>query len=292
MSTHWFPFREAVAFRVSGKDARRYLNSRLSNDLRSLRDGESLVAAALTAQGRVEALFSVFGSADDVFYLVSDGGDRQAVLGALTRCIVADRVSVEDISTSIAYLHMSGISSAGEIAPQPKPGCVKVSRSCSRVDEAGIDLLYIGATEDVFSEMEATHGEPLSESDYHLLRIKRGAPVFPEEVNEQVILTECGLREAVSFSKGCYVGQEVIERIDAIGKLPRILVRVRLSGSTTAIAGEVVTNAAGQVLGKILNAAYDSLESKTYAFALLRSGSYIVGQQVICNGLHGDIISE
>jgi folate-binding protein YgfZ len=291
MSVHWFHFRNAVAFKVAGKDARRYLNNRLSNDLRSLGDGQSVVAAALTAQGRVEALFTVFVSAADVFYLVSDGGNRQALFAAVTRFVVADRVSVEDISTSVAYLHISGSSSPDEDMPRPTPDTLIFSRRSTRLDEFGVDVLCVGDPEDIISSVQASLGKPLGESEYRLFRIKHGTPVFPDEVNDQVILTECGLREAVSFSKGCYVGQEVIERIDAIGKLPRSLARVRLSGAAEAIAGAVVTNEAGEALGKALSAAYDPQESKTYTFALLRSGTYSGGQQVMCNSLRGEIIS-
>ena len=74
MSRKWIHLEDAVVLRVSGKDARRYLNNRLSNDLRSAKPGDVVRAAALTPQGRVEGLFSVFIENEEVFLLVCVGG--------------------------------------------------------------------------------------------------------------------------------------------------------------------------------------------------------------------------
>ena len=104
-----------------------------------------------------------------------------------------------------------------------------------RVSTVGSDVILVTEVPiDGLRRLKELFGPALSEESYNLLRIKQGVPVYPDEINEDVILSECGVLDAVSFSKGCYVGQEVIERSDAIGRLPRALERIRLVGNALA----------------------------------------------------------
>jgi folate-binding protein YgfZ len=291
MSAHWYHLSDAVSFKVSGKDARRYLNNRLSNDLRSLAQGESTLAAALTAQGRVECLCSVFVGAQDVFYLVADGGNRQAIFASLGRFIVADRVSIEDISAVSLFAHITASTDAVSHA-LGDAGEACFMRPCNRIGAEGVDVLLVNPQGTAASErLQLAFGAPLSRDEYTLLRCSQGSPVFPDEVNDRVILTECGMRSAVSFSKGCYVGQEVIERSDAIGKLPRTLVRMRFAGVGNLPAETSIVSSAGESLGKVVTAAPDTSAARIYVFALLKSGSYSIGSTVSAGGFSGEILS-
>lgn len=291
MSARWYHLSDAVCMKASGKDARRYLNNRLSNDLRSLAVGESTLAAALTAQGKVECLCTVFVDAQDSFYLVADGGKRQAIFASLGRFIVADRVSIEDVSATTFFVH---IAAPLEVVSRALEGLSGTwfTRVSNRIGTEGVDLLFVNVEGAAVSEaLQRSFGEALAPEAYNLLRCSQGYPVFPDEINERVILTECGMRSAVSFSKGCYVGQEVIERSDAIGKLPRTLVRIRFSGLGELSADTPVLAATGESIGKIVTAASDTLAACTYVFALLKSGSYSIGNTVSAGGVSGEILS-
>ena len=160
-----------------------------------------------------------------------------------------------------------------------------------RLSETGSDCLVLGvASERVSEELRARCGDPLSSDEYRLCRIKQGVPVFPDEANSDTILTEAGLYSAVSFSKGCYVGQEVIERSDAIGKLPRTLELIRLNGASSIEPGTSVVNGSGEAIGKVVSSAVDGAEGATFLFALLRSGKYGSAEPVECAGLTGAIV--
>jgi folate-binding protein YgfZ len=274
-----------------GRDARRYLNNRLSNDLRSLAVGESALAAALTAQGKVECLCSVFADVQDSFYLVADGGKRQAIFASLGRFIVADRVSIDDVSPTTLFVHVGAPLEVVSRELDDLSG-TWFTRACNRVGTDGVDLLFVNVEGTAaYDALRRAFGEPLTREAYNLLRCSQGYPVFPDEINERVILTECGMRSAVSFSKGCYVGQEVIERSDAIGKLPRTLVRIRFSGLDELMAETPVLATTGESIGKIVTAASDSVAACTYVFALLKSGSYSIGNTVSAGGASGEILS-
>jgi hypothetical protein len=285
MSALWIHLPAASVFRVSGKDARRYLNNRLTNDLRSVRAGASLEAAALNPQGRVEGLFTVFVESDESFVLVCDGGRRNTILAALSRYIVADRVSIEDVSSYAALIHCCG-------ANLPVSSDALIF-SCARLRVAAIGhdyLIHETELHSVTEYLKKSLGSPVSPGEYDLLRWRCGYAAFPTEVNEELILTEAGLRNAVSFSKGCYVGQEVIERSDAIGKLPRKLERVVIHGAAADISKSQVSNLSGQVIGKIVSSFGDIGGGMIYAFALLRNGSYSQGDAIKCGSYEGVIV--
>lgn len=291
MSVPWFLFNDAIVLRVSGKDARRYLNNRLSNDLRTLQPGESTSAAALTAQGRVEGLFTIFAQPEDTFFLVCDGGQREEVTAALKRFIVADRVLVEDVSAQSSFVHLAVSADDAKhiLAGGGQKLCLIAPKK--RIAELGSDCLFVGdASREAPLQLEAQCGVSLTAADYRLRRMRNGIPSFPEEINGEIILTEAGMRESVSFTKGCYVGQEVIERSDAIGKVPRTLELVQLVGPAAVAPGTPLLNAAHEAIGKVVSSAVDTENSSTFLFALLRTGKYGNAERVECQGQTGDIV--
>lgn len=290
MSPNWYIHPAPIVFKVSGRDSRRYLNNRLSNDLRSVGPGSALVAGALTPQGKVEGLFVVYVITDELFYLVCDGGARQPLFASVGRYIVADRVSIVDVSSESVAGHLSVEGVPGIDVPE---GAVFRSMPRRRIATTGSDFLITGTDPAaVIGLLRAKLGEPLSKDFYDTARFLTGFVQYPEEVNDTVILTEAGLRDAVSFTKGCYVGQEVIERSDAIGKVPRTMERV-VFGVGEEIAREArVVSVAGQQLGKVVSVFSGLPDGKQPAYCLLKTGSYALGDQVQCNGVNGEILTR
>ena len=135
-------------------------------------------------------------------------------------------------------------------------------------------------------------GAPLSDDEYGLLRVQNGYPAYPTEINDEIILTESKRADAVSFSKGCYVGQEVIERSDAIGKVPRHLERVVLNGQGSITSGDSIVGADGVGIGKVVTVFSDAPNNCIFLFALLRTGKYAVADTVRCGELTGTILSS
>lgn len=284
----WYLQTSPVVFKVTGKDARRYLNNRLSQDLRSVSAGASLVAGALTPQGRVEGLYTVYVQGDDLFYLASDGGDRQPLFAALGRYIVADRVSIIDCSSEALVGHVSG-----HALPELGGDALCLTHSRRRIGDEGEDFLIVSnAVAAARASLEKALGASLSTAAYDLKRFAEGFAQYPIEINDSMILTEGGLREAVSFQKGCYVGQEVIERSDALGKLPRHLERIVFDGSEPLPAQASVVDKESKPIGKIVSTIVDSANSKLCAFALLKNGAYVAHDQVQCEGRVGMVLSS
>jgi folate-binding protein YgfZ len=283
----WYLQPSPVVFKVTGKDARRYLNNRLSNDLRTATAGASLVAGALTPQGRVEGLYTVYVVSNDLFYLASDGGERQPLFAALGRYIVADRVSIIDCSFDVLVGHVAGNEplACGE-------GDLCLTHPQRRIGEEGRDFLLI--TENpaaALAKVTEQLGGGLSTAEYDLKRFADGFAQYPTEINDSLILTEAQLRDAVSFQKGCYVGQEVIERSDAIGRLPRQLERIVFEGSESVQPQASVVGKDAKPIGKVLSTIADITSNRTFAFALLKTGAYAPQDKVECEGRIGTILS-
>lgn len=283
----WYLQPSPVVFKVTGKDARRYLNNRLSNDLRTVTAGASRVAGALTPQGRVEGLYTVYVVSDDLFYLASDGGERQPLFAALGRYIVADRVSIIDCSSEALVGHVTDHEplACGE-------GVLCLTHPQRRIGAEGKDFLLI--TENpaaALAKITEQRGGSLSSSEYDLKRFAEGFAQYPTEINDSIILTEARVRDAVSFQKGCYVGQEVIERSDAIGKLPRHLERIVVEGSESLPQQVSVIGKDAKPIGKVLSTISDLANNKTFAFALLKTGAYAPHDYVQCEGRVGTILS-
>lgn len=286
MTVSWYLQPAPIVFKVSGKDARRYLNNRLSQDLRSVAAGASVVAGALTPQGRVEGLFTVYVEADDTFYLACDGGERQPLFAALGRYIVADRVSIVDCSSESLVGHIAGEVDLSDLST------VSLSSPRNRLGVNGEDFLIVST--EISSHQEALEkklGPQLSQTAYDEARFKNRFVQYPTEVNDALILTEAGLHEAVSFQKGCYVGQEVIERSDAIGKLPRRVERITFEGVTALAPQASIFGNEEKHLGKVLSVIPGAHSKTTHVFALLKTGSYAVGDRVRCEGSVGTILS-
>lgn len=285
----WKCIDTAVVLQVEGRDARRYLHNRLSNSIRDLAVGSTIEAAALSAKGRVEGFFAVCCQDEDRFLLIADGGDVEQIRASLMRFVVADRVVCSDRTLSSFVAHFSS-----PISTTLRP---TVSFPRKRIGDGGVDALWLECqSESVRNEVEEQHGPEISNGEYFAARWKQGAPMFPEELNEAVVLTECGMRHAVSFTKGCYVGQEVMERSDAIGKLPRKLERICCASPAATITeiplaiGSVVKTKDGAPIGKTVSFGRDVRGDEILVFALLSSGKYTQGEVVLCEGLSGVVV--
>ena len=183
--------------RVSGRDAEDFLQRMVSNDVEALGVGDSCDALLLTAKARVIAPLLVWRRGADDFLLLTEPELGDVVRSHLARLRLAAKADVEpEEHTSVVILDGDG--------------------------EGGIPNRDYGepAFEVLDSPVEPTLGEP----ELELLRIRAGTPAWGKEVDERVLPAEAGLdRRAISFTKGCYPGQEPVARLHYRGKANRSL---------------------------------------------------------------------
>jgi len=218
---------ERAKFKVTGADRWRFLNGQLTNDINVLRPGETLYACALTAKGKLCADLYVT-SAGEAFYLDTASVLQAPLLARLERYIIADDVSIEDVTTDFSVFHFLNrnaeqfdLEGAAFTSLAKEPFPVFASRS-NRFASYGMDLWFPPAARALI--LETWRENPSTSETVENLRIERGIAVWGNELSENVIPNEAGLQDrAISFTKGCYLGQEVISRIKSVGHVNRHL---------------------------------------------------------------------
>jgi folate-binding protein YgfZ len=277
---------------VAGSDRTRWLNGMLSNDVAGLEPGTSssgCYAALLTPQGRIVADLQVLHRGD-VFWLDVEASATAAVVERLERYIIADDVQLADRGAEFERLGLEGpnafeiFSRAARNAPRLSPdSCADVELAGVSVTvaafgwsgEAALQLFAPTGTGAAVADGLHSAGENLGlvESDFEvleILRIEAGIPRLGAELDESVLPAEAGLDRAVSTVKGCYTGQEVVERMRSRGQVSHRLVGLSTSGENPLEIGAEV-KAAGTSVGEVTSACL-SPAAGSIALAFVRRG--------------------
>ena len=220
--------REREFVRVAGPDACDYLQRMVSNDVEALRVDDACPALLLTAKGRVIAPLVVWRRSEEDFLLLTEPGLGEPVRTLLTRMRLRANCEIE------SEQHASALVFGGE----------------------GIDTGFPGATEVLDSGLEAT----LDADALELRRIEAGVPQWGNEIDDRILPAEAGLDAThVSFSKGCYPGQEPIARLHYRGHVNRSLRVVELDDGASV---ERVTSQARRPDGTVVALAYVRTDAK------------------------------
>jgi folate-binding protein YgfZ len=238
---------------VSGDDAVTFLQGQLSQDVAALDVGASAWSLLLQPQGKVDAWLRVTRRAPDELMLDVDGGWGDAVEARLRRFLLRTKASIDRLDWRCVAIRGPGASDLG------LPGELAVGwQGIDGVDLVGPDA---AAPEGV---------RRCTADDLDAARIEAGVPRMGAELDESTIPAEAGrwlIDASVSFSKGCYTGQELVARIDSRGgNVPRHLRGVLLADG--ALAGAEVVRA-GDVVGRLTSVALESSLGQPIALALL-----------------------
>jgi tRNA-modifying protein YgfZ len=237
---------------VSGPDATSFLQSLVSQDLDALGVGEGGHSLLLQPQGKLLVDFYAVHVAADVWWCVCEGGFGDALATGFDRFKIRVKVDVRQVP--VAALAVRGVQ------PNAGPGLQLVG-----VDwEAGAPAFDAVGTESAIAALSDSLDAPLVDTDaYERARIEAGVPRQGFDTDERTIPQEAGLElVAVSFTKGCFVGQELVCRIDARGHVNRHLRRLRAPGGDMPRGATVASE--GREVGEVTSAA------GTVALAMLR----------------------
>ncbi len=231
---------------VGGPEAAEYLQGQLTNDVEALAPGEGCYAALLDRKGHMQADMRVLRVAPEEIWIDTEPEALEAARRHLQTYKIGREVEVADVSEERALLSLIGPRSA-EIAttpPLPPHRCARVTAhgaECLAVGTRdGIDLVVTAGDAGRLREALIAAGAPdVTEEAAEILRIETGTPRFGAEMGPQTMPAEAGIVEAaVSFEKGCYIGQEPVARLHYKGRPNRRLRGLRLSAP--AAAGEAL----------------------------------------------------
>jgi folate-binding protein YgfZ len=220
---------------VSGAEAADYLESQLTNEVESLAPGKGCYAALLDRKGHMQADLRVLRLAPAELWLDTERVAAERLRRHLDMYRIGRDVTVEDVSAGHAIISVIGpaaaeAAGAGPLAPEHAHRELGSGRRAVATD-LGVDLIVpaSGAEAARTALLEAGAVE-VSEAAAEILRVESGRPRYGAEMTEATIPAEAGINErAVSFTKGCYIGQETVARLHYKGKPNRHLRGLRLS---------------------------------------------------------------
>lgn len=297
---------------VSGADRRSYLHGLLTNDITALQAGQGCYAAYLTPQGRMIADLWVYELGDVV--LLSMARDVEpSVLTKLDQFIFSEDVQLGDVSETFSATAIVGPRAAAMVAEAtglqtelltalPGHGNVRVDFQgqpaivlrTSDLGEEGFDVLV--ASDQFTALRERLHAAGAADADAdaaEALRIEAGVPKFHLDMDEDTIPLEAGIEaSAISMTKGCYVGQEVIIRVlhRGHGRVARRLVGLTLDGTAPPSSGSPV-KVDDREIGSVTSSASSPALGKPIALAYVHRDYVAPGTAVSVDGVAAVVTS-
>jgi folate-binding protein YgfZ len=254
----WLDLRARGRILARGRDRARFLHNVTSNDVKKMTPGSAAYAFLLTPQGRIQADLWL-ACFDDHFLIDTLPELREKVRAHILKYKVADQIELEDVTETTAAIGVEGPSAAGI----PPGGC-----AITETGQPGYRI-YCASTE--MKGIVASLGIPAaSEEDARTVRIENGIPRYGEDIRETSLVQETQQMHAVSFTKGCYLGQEIVERVRAQGHINKKLVRVE---SDSPIAPGTKLTAGGGEVGEVTSAVVSPQSGKAIALAIVRTAS-------------------
>jgi folate-binding protein YgfZ len=220
--------RESLAHRVrrsgvldvEGADRVAFLQGQLTQDVKAMAPGEVRPAAALTPKGKLVFLARVLALPDRMRLLVA-GDSQESILAQLKKYVIFQKVAIADCSSEFALVGLYG-PRAGQIAAPG--GAVPLAGEGEFSAEILVPSRSLGDFERV---LESAGSALVSEETAEVLRVEAGRPRFGRDADASNFADEVGLDAAISTTKGCYVGQEIVARTRVYGRVNRRLVGFR-----------------------------------------------------------------
>jgi folate-binding protein YgfZ len=293
------------SMKIWGSEAVQFLNGLVSNDVKTLASGKGMHAAFLTGHGKIRALCRVLNLGNE-FLVINDPQTHQKVFKYVWPFSHAGDFKVEDTSDAYRTLSVQGPKAhlvMKEVCFEPVPELLEydwfstliaghkatVVRS-SRSGDRGFDVLVPKeALNDVWDFILLKGGfhsiVPFGLDALESLRIEAGTPIYGVDLDETNMLLEAGFDDAVSFTKGCYTGQEAVAMATYRGHVSKKLSGLAVSGDIVPDHGDAVEKD-GKEIGTITSSLRSPSLDSVIALAHIKYGFFDIGNevQVVNNG--------
>ena len=270
--------------RVSGSEATMFLNGLITNDMKTLAETRWMPAAFPTVQGRLIGAVRVV-RLKDAFLIDTDAESHEAVLKTVSRFTLAGDFHVKDLTTETALLSVQGrravevvekvfetsssdLQYDGVLETEWQNTPVTIIRA-THTAEDGFDIVIDSAHGAQLRQALIDAGAQLVNPDvFEVLRIEAGIARFALDMDETNVVTETNLDDAVSYTKGCYVGQEIIVRIKHRGHVAKKLTGLR--AATKIETGAIIKSTDGKEIGKVTSTAFSPKLETTIGLGYVR----------------------
>ncbi len=280
---------DKVVVAVRGHDRARWLNGVVTNDVREIAPGGGVYACAVTTKGRILCDLHVHARADELL-LVLPTGQADALVAHLERYIV-----MEDVT--LARLEATVVSVQGPDGHDLARDELGESFTADRLGRGGADVVVTPGTDrELYSHAEELLVERsltvVSTEAWEVARLESGLPAFGVDFGTENFVQEATVTpRAVSFSKGCYLGQEVVCRLEMRGQVHKHLVALTLAGEAPGVGSVVLVG--DTPVGSITSATRSvSLPGHSVALAMLKSSAADEGTAVTVGGIPATVCTR
>ncbi len=260
--------------RVTGEDRARLIHAMSTNEVEKLQAGEGCYAFFLNAQGKIlaDAVVLCF---DDHLLLDTEPALRQKLLEHLDRFIIADDATIEDVTGSTVCLTVEGPLAEGSLrglGAQPPETDFHwtgwAGRTIVRIHPEGFRVFAPLADR---ADLAARLGEEADAEAANVVRLERGISRYGDDILERHLVQETRQAHAVTFTKGCYLGQEIVERIRSRGAVHKGLAPVEISVFAPPEPGSALVDDSGAKCGEMMSSAFSPALNKVVGMAYLRA---------------------
>jgi aminomethyltransferase len=271
----WLDLSARGKIKLTGEDRARLLHAMTTNHIQQLTPGSGCYAFFLNDKGRVLADANVL-CRPDYFLLDVEPETRDPLYQHLDRFIIADDVTLEDATGATATIAVEGpqaarvLERAGAPVPEAEYSSVDWDQALvARLNSTGSAGFFIFAPAAeklaLIARLEAAAAEFADAEAARVVRLEHGKPRYGEDISERFLAQEANQPQALNFNKGCYLGQEIVERVRSRGQIHRVLKPLTLETKEPPAPGTKLEDAT-----EITSAAYSPAMDKVVALAYVR----------------------
>lgn len=282
---------------VSGSEAVQFLNGLITNDVKALATGAWMRAAFPNVQGRLIGEARVLRLANDRFIFDTESQSRERVLKTLERFTLAGDFHVTDLQDALALMSVQGSRAEAIMAATLGPVAARIERGHvytgqwkskplylirdSATAEDGFDL-FVGSAEAVslWDALAASGARAVGSDALEVLRIEAGIARYGVDMDETNVVLEAVPDEAVSFTKGCYIGQEIIARIHWRGHVAKKLCGLVFDEGGEARRDDKIRSVDGKEIGRLTSVAFSPRLNRIVALAYVKYDYLTPGTEV------------
>jgi folate-binding protein YgfZ len=285
---------------LTGNDRQAFINGQVTNNVKDLRVGQGCYAALANAKGKMTSALNIFVLADEIL-LDFEPGLAAKVIERLEKFVIADDVQIVDASSSFGLVSVLGpkaIATCESLGWRVPKNNFEIELHDSvyianvpRLGAPGIDIYFPLENGDVFGKLNQAGIAGCSTEAYETARVEQGIPRFGMDMDENTLAPEALGENAISYSKGCYIGQEVIARIRTYGQVAKALRGLRFdSGATVPKSGDKIYRD-GKEVGWITSAVFSPKLERPIALGYVRKECNQIGTRLTVNDLPVEIVA-
>jgi folate-binding protein YgfZ len=260
-----------------------------TNHVQELQPGQSCYAFFLNAQGRILCDANVLCLPDRLL-LDTEPETARKLFEHVDKYIIADDVALEDCTATLCAIGVEGPRAAEAVASLSEPD-YWITAWTTTGAPGGRVFAPAARRDDIVQKVEAAGAVAASAEDARIVRLEHGRPCYGEDITESHLAQETQLAQALHFNKGCYLGQEIVERVHSRGHVNRLLVRVVLEATEAPPAGTAIL--AGEAhIGELTSAAFSPALGKVVGLAYVRADHARKGVVIQAGAAGGEIVAS